>query len=122
MPDYSGAFKTIDQLQISPPPGSFPAATTIPLTVFDVPWLLCHQVHRVFFYNLPISTLQFQNSVIPKLTSSLSAAIRYFYPFASRLISVPFTVAESTTLDFNQAASDSPIRIAPPLTSQTPSP
>ncbi|CAN1844032.1 Coumaroyl-CoA:anthocyanidin 3-O-glucoside-6''-O-coumaroyltransferase 1 [Linum perenne] len=139
MPYYSAAVKTVDHFQISPPPGSVPA-TTIPLTVFDVPWLLCHQVQRVFFYNHPISTLQFQNSVIPKLTSSLSAALRYFYPFAGRLISAPrpikpyilysdgdsvsFTVAESTTLDFNQAASDSPndVELLHPLLPKLPPP
>ncbi|CAN1231991.1 Coumaroyl-CoA:anthocyanidin 3-O-glucoside-6''-O-coumaroyltransferase 1 [Linum perenne] len=139
MPHYSGAVKTVDHFQISPPPGSVPA-TTIPLTVFDVPWLLCHQVQRVFFYDHPISTLQFQNSVIPKLTSSLSAALRYFYPFAGRLISAPrpikpyilysdgdsvsFTVAESTTLDFTVASSDSAndVELLHPLIPKLPPP
>ncbi|CAN0914780.1 Coumaroyl-CoA:anthocyanidin 3-O-glucoside-6''-O-coumaroyltransferase 1 [Linum grandiflorum] len=135
MAEYSSAVKTTAELQISPPPGSLPSTTTIRLTVFDVPWLICHPVQRVFFYHLPtISAPQFHNSIISKLTSSLSAALAHFYPFAAKLItppppakpyilyssdgdSVPFTVAESTALDFSQVTSDQPtdVRLLHPL-------
>ncbi|CAN0914776.1 Coumaroyl-CoA:anthocyanidin 3-O-glucoside-6''-O-coumaroyltransferase 1 [Linum grandiflorum] len=134
MAEYSSAVKTTAELQISPPPGSLPSTTTIRLTVFDVPWLICHPVQRVFFYHLPtISAPQFHNSIISKLTSSLSAALAHFYPFAAKLITPPppakpyilysendavsFTVAESIALDFQQATSDSPtdVRLLHPL-------
>ncbi|CAN1844041.1 Coumaroyl-CoA:anthocyanidin 3-O-glucoside-6''-O-coumaroyltransferase 1 [Linum perenne] len=123
MTQYADAVKTIDELHISPPPGSVPT-TSIPLSFFDIPWFSCHPIQRVFFYDLPFSTHQFRESVIPNLTSSLSIALRYFYPFAARLISipwpnkpyilysdgdsVPFTVSESTALDFDQVTSDHP--------------
>ncbi|CAN1123956.1 Coumaroyl-CoA:anthocyanidin 3-O-glucoside-6''-O-coumaroyltransferase 1 [Linum perenne] len=139
MTQYADAVKTIDELHISPPPGSVPT-TSIPLSFFDIPWFSCHPIQRVFFYDLPFSTHQFRESVIPNLTSSLSIALRYFYPFAARLISipwpnkpyilysdgdsVPFTVSESTALDFDQVTSDHPndVRLLHPLLPKLPKP
>ncbi|CAN1844043.1 Coumaroyl-CoA:anthocyanidin 3-O-glucoside-6''-O-coumaroyltransferase 1 [Linum perenne] len=119
--------------------GSVPA-TSIPLTFFDIIWFTVHPIQRVFFYDLPISTSQFRESVIPNLTSSLSIALRYFYPLAALFIyipwpnkpyilysdgdSVPFTVAESTALDFDQVTSDQPndVRLLHPLLPKLPKP
>ncbi|CAN1231969.1 Coumaroyl-CoA:anthocyanidin 3-O-glucoside-6''-O-coumaroyltransferase 1 [Linum perenne] len=119
--------------------GSVPA-TSIPLTFLDILWITSHPIQRVFFYDLPVSISQFRESVIPNLTSSLSIALRYFYPFAARFISipwpnkpyilysdgdyVPFTVAESTALDFDQVTSDQPndVRLLHPLLPKLPKP
>ncbi|CAN1231977.1 Coumaroyl-CoA:anthocyanidin 3-O-glucoside-6''-O-coumaroyltransferase 1 [Linum perenne] len=139
MTEYSDAVKIIDELHISPPPASVPT-TPIPLSFFDIPWFTIHPIQRVFFYDLPIPTSEFRESIIPNLTSSLSIALRYFYPFAGRFISVPwpnkpyiiysdgdsvpFTVAESTALDFDQVTSDQPndVRLLHPLLPKLPKP
>ncbi|CAN1844046.1 Coumaroyl-CoA:anthocyanidin 3-O-glucoside-6''-O-coumaroyltransferase 1 [Linum perenne] len=139
MTEYSDAVKIIDELHISPPPASVPT-TPIPLSFFDIPWFTIHPIQRVFFYDLPISTSQFHESIIPNLTASLSTALRYFYPFAGRFISipwpnkpyiiysdgdsVPFTVAESTALDFDQVTSDQPndVGLLHPLLPKLPKP
>ncbi|CAN0914782.1 Coumaroyl-CoA:anthocyanidin 3-O-glucoside-6''-O-coumaroyltransferase 1 [Linum grandiflorum] len=133
MAQFSSAVKTIEELQISPPLGTV-TATSTPLNFLDIPWFVCHPTQRVFFYNIPaVSNHHFRESIIPNLTSSLSIALRYFYPFAARFISlpwpnypyilysdgdsVPFTVAESTALDFSQVTSDQPtdVRLLHPL-------
>ncbi|KAL1223461.1 Phenolic glucoside malonyltransferase 2 [Cardamine amara subsp. amara] len=54
---------------------------TIPLTFFDLPWLLFHPVKRVFFYKLTESTREHFNSIIvPKLKLSLSLVLRNYLP------------------------------------------
>ncbi|CAI0416393.1 unnamed protein product [Linum tenue] len=120
---YSDTVKTTDELQISPPAGSVPA-TSIPLPFFDIFWLIVNPIQRVFFYNLPnCNVSQFRQTILPNLTSSLSLALRYFYPFAARLVSPPrpgkpyilcsdgdsvsLTVAV-TSLDLDQVSTDLP--------------
>ncbi|XWS68566.1 hypothetical protein CRYUN_Cryun04dG0101300 [Craigia yunnanensis] len=103
--------KVLDHSHASPPPGSVPD-TSLPLTFFDVPWLLCRPMQRLFFYEFPYSTLQFTQTILPSLKTSLSHTLQTFYPFAAKLICppsphkpqilytdgdcVPFTVAESS--------------------------
>ncbi|CAI0415409.1 unnamed protein product [Linum tenue] len=120
---YSHFVKTTDEIQISPPPGSVPA-TSLPLTFFDITFLGVKPIQRVFFYNIPNCNVpHFRQTILPNLTSSLSLALRYFYPFAARLVSpsrpgkpyirysdgdsVSLTVAE-TALDFDQVSTDLP--------------
>ncbi|XP_022727070.1 coumaroyl-CoA:anthocyanidin 3-O-glucoside-6''-O-coumaroyltransferase 1-like [Durio zibethinus] len=108
--------KVLDHSHVSPPPGSVPN-TSLPLTFFDIPWLLCRPMQRLFFYEFPYSTLQFSQTILPSLKTSLSHTLQTFYPFAAKLICpssslkphilytdgdcVPFTLAESSA-DFDR--------------------
>ncbi|TKY65059.1 Coumaroyl-CoA:anthocyanidin 3-O-glucoside-6''-O-coumaroyltransferase 1 [Spatholobus suberectus] len=114
--------KVIEQCQVSPPPGSVPSSS-IPLTFFDLPWLCCPPLKRIFFYDFPHSTQHFFQTLLPTLKHSLSLTLQHFFPFSSNLVfppkpnaphilyshgdSISFTVAESTA-DFTTLVSDSP--------------
>jgi hypothetical protein len=116
--------KVIEQSQVTPPPGSLPSPTTLPLTVFDTPWFYCqYPVKRIFFYNFPHPTHHFLQTTLPILKHSLSLTLQHFFPFSSNLIipsnsqnapyirylntdALSFTVAESSA-DFNLLISDS---------------
>ncbi|KAG6738089.1 hypothetical protein POTOM_059648 [Populus tomentosa] len=116
----SHSVKVIDRVQVSPPPGSVPT-TSLPLTFFDFPWLLCPPMERLFFYELPYPTLYFMHNILPSLKNSLSLALQHFFPLASNLMcpqaphkpyilfndgdSIPFTIVEST-MDFDQIIGD----------------
>ncbi|KAG7559269.1 Transferase [Arabidopsis thaliana x Arabidopsis arenosa] len=59
---------------------------TIPLTFFDLPWLLFHPVKRIFFYKLTESTREHFNSIIlPKLKHSLSLVLRHYLPLTGHI-------------------------------------
>lgn len=105
--------KVIEHCQVSPPPGSVPS-TSIPLTFFDLPWLCCPPLKRIFFYEFPYSTQHFLQAILPTLQHSLSLTLQHFFPFSSNLLippksntphilythadSISFTVAESSAV------------------------
>lgn len=123
--------KVVEQCHVSPPAGSVPE-TCLPLTFFDVPWLLIHPTKRVYLY--PLSQSHDHSFLIPSLKHSLSLALRHFFPFAGNLItppppempcihfsdgdSVSFTVAKSAG-DFDSLFSNHP-RHVPELHSLVP--
>ncbi|TXG55266.1 hypothetical protein EZV62_020522 [Acer yangbiense] len=80
--------KVIDQSQVAPPPGSV-STTTVPLTFFDMIWLFCCPMQRIFFYEFSYPTLHFTQTVIPHLKESLSLTLRHFFPFAANLTCPP---------------------------------
>ncbi|KAJ8647075.1 hypothetical protein MRB53_000098 [Persea americana] len=112
---------TVEVLELSrvaPPPGSVSEAS-LPLTFFDVFWIVLPPVQRLFFYEFSptnTTTSHFFDSLLPHLKHSLSLALQLFYPLAGNLIlspqtgehevryvegdSISFTVAESTA-DFH---------------------
>ncbi|XP_071724228.1 coumaroyl-CoA:anthocyanidin 3-O-glucoside-6''-O-coumaroyltransferase 1-like [Rutidosis leptorrhynchoides] len=124
--DIAHKVKVIDEFQVSPPPGSLPNTISLPLTFFDLPWLLIrntHRMQRLFFYTYPDISLQnFTQTLIPSLKSSLSLTLQHFFPFVSNLILPPqqpekpyilFTQGNSITFlvaeypgDFNHVKSD----------------
>nr|XP_010918830.1 anthocyanin 5-aromatic acyltransferase-like [Elaeis guineensis] len=111
MASNSPALRVLENSRVSPPPGSV-ATASIPLTFFDVIWLMHYQpVERLFFYDFPHPTAHFIDSCLPNLKTSLSLTLQHFFPFAGNLRrslgsddryeicyvdgdSVPFTVAE----------------------------
>ncbi|XP_061944016.1 coumaroyl-CoA:anthocyanidin 3-O-glucoside-6''-O-coumaroyltransferase 1-like isoform X2 [Populus nigra] len=117
---HSHPVKVIDHFRVSPPQGSVPT-TSLPLTFFDFPWLLCRPMERLFFYEFPYPTLYLTNNILPILKNSLSLTLQHFFPLASNLMcppsphkpyilfkdgdSIPFTVVESM-LDFDQVIGD----------------
>ncbi|KAG7564090.1 Transferase [Arabidopsis suecica] len=59
---------------------------TIPLTFFDLPWLLFHPVKRIFFYKLTESTREhFHSIILPKLKHSLSLVLRNYLPLTGHI-------------------------------------
>ncbi|XP_074559089.1 malonyl-coenzyme A:anthocyanin 3-O-glucoside-6''-O-malonyltransferase-like [Curcuma longa] len=119
----SPELRVISSYQVSPPPGTV-GDSTLPLTYLDLFWLGAGSVERVFFYPLAVSASHFVHSVVPSLESSLSVALRNFYPLAGKIRhsaaradgyelhyadgdSVLFTVAEYSG-DFDDLSSDHP--------------
>ncbi|XP_015880916.2 phenolic glucoside malonyltransferase 1-like [Ziziphus jujuba] len=116
----SNSIKIVEVCKVSPPTHS-PAGPAIPqalpLTFFDLLWLRSPPVQRLFFYQFPVSTATFSDSILPKLKQSLSLTLLHFIPLAGNLIwpqsshiplidyvdgdGVPFTVAESDA-DFSR--------------------
>ncbi|XP_058092128.1 phenolic glucoside malonyltransferase 1-like [Magnolia sinica] len=86
------AVKLLELCRVSPPPGSVPE-TTLPLTFFDVFWLLAPSVQRLLFYELsqPNTTTDFINTLLPKLKHSLSLSLSHFFPLAGNLTQSPIT-------------------------------
>lgn len=122
-PIPSPELRVISNYQVSPPPGTI-GESTLPLTYLDLLWLGAGSVERVFFYPLAVSASHFIHSVVPALESSLSVALRNFYPLAAKIRhsatrpdgyeihyvdgdSVPFTVAEYSG-DFDDLSGDHP--------------
>ncbi|XP_073112346.1 malonyl-coenzyme A:anthocyanin 3-O-glucoside-6''-O-malonyltransferase-like [Elaeis guineensis] len=111
MASNSPALRVLENSRVSPPSGSV-ATASIPLTFFDIIWLMHYQpVERLFFYDFPHPTAHFIDSCLPNLKSSLSLTLQHFFPLAGNLRrslgsddryeisyvdgdSVPFTVAE----------------------------
>jgi len=58
----------------------------LPLTFFDLPWLLFQPVKRVFFYELTESTRDhFHSIILPKLKDSLSLILRNYLPLTGHI-------------------------------------
>ncbi|XP_060672796.1 coumaroyl-CoA:anthocyanidin 3-O-glucoside-6''-O-coumaroyltransferase 1 [Ziziphus jujuba] len=114
--------RVLEQTQVSPPPGTVPS-TSLPLTFFDAPWLLCRPMQRLYFYEFPHPTHHFLHTILPSLKHSLSLTLRHFFPLSANLLCPPFpakphffytngdsirlTVVESPA-DFNHLMADYP--------------
>ncbi|XP_058208957.1 phenolic glucoside malonyltransferase 1-like [Rhododendron vialii] len=99
--------KVLEHCKISPPPGKLPS-TSLPLTFFDIPWLLFPPSQPLFFFQLPaLSTTHFANSILPHLKRSLSLALQHFFPLAGTLATPPHPTAPH----FVYAAADSSVSL-----------
>ncbi|KAJ7981951.1 Anthocyanin 5-aromatic acyltransferase [Quillaja saponaria] len=134
--------KVLDHVKVSPPAGSVPTIS-LPLTFFDIKWLLKPKnlpVRRLYLYEFPYPTHHFMQTVLPFLTHSLSVTLQHFFPFASNLVcppkpqkpyihyvngesSISFTVAEWSNANFNLLIADYPrdVKILHPFVSDLPS-
>ncbi|KAJ7959921.1 Anthocyanin 5-aromatic acyltransferase [Quillaja saponaria] len=139
--------KVLDHCMVSPPAGSVPNPTTsLPLTFFDIKWLLKPKnlpVRRLSLYKFPHPTHHFMKIVFPSLKHSLSLTLQHFFPYAGKLVcppqpqkphilyveddssysSVPFTVTEWSTGDFNLFLSNQPknVTVLHPFATSLPS-
>nr|GLL34791.1 malonyl-coenzyme:anthocyanin 5-O-glucoside-6'''-O-malonyltransferase-like [Ipomoea trifida] len=77
----------LEQSSITPPPGKV-AAFSLPLAFLDLNWLHDSPVHRLIFYQHPISTTHFKDTIIPHLKTSFSIALQY-YPLLAAKLAVP---------------------------------
>ncbi|VFQ93816.1 unnamed protein product [Cuscuta campestris] len=78
----------LDQIPVAPPPESTPELT-LPLTFLDILWLHMSPVHRLIFYQHPVSTTHFLHTLLPILQTSLSQTLRHYSPLAGRLMVSP---------------------------------
>ncbi|KAJ0447940.1 putative transferase [Helianthus annuus] len=84
-----GDLTILEKCRISPPPHTV-GERSLPLTSFDLPWLLFHAaVHQLFFYDFPHSKSHFFETIVPKLKHSLSITLQHFFPFAGNMIIFP---------------------------------
>ncbi|XP_077213806.1 malonyl-coenzyme:anthocyanin 5-O-glucoside-6'''-O-malonyltransferase-like [Tasmannia lanceolata] len=74
----------LEQTRVSPPLNSVPDAS-ITLTYFDILWLQLNPVQVLFFYDHPLPTTQFRQTILPNLKNSLSLSLQLFYPLAGNL-------------------------------------
>ncbi|KAL6912333.1 hypothetical protein ACP4OV_001138 [Aristida adscensionis] len=81
------ATKVLDKLTVAASPPA--AGGVLPLTFFDVPWLFTGPVERVFFYPYPHPADHFAARLLPRLVSSLSAALHGFHPLLGRVRPCP---------------------------------
>ncbi|CAN1128723.1 Coumaroyl-CoA:anthocyanidin 3-O-glucoside-6''-O-coumaroyltransferase 1 [Linum perenne] len=79
----------LHHFQVSPPPGTLPSTTTLPITFFDIPWLNSCPMRRLFFYDFPHPTTHFTQSILPNLRRSLSLTLQHFFPLAGHLVTPP---------------------------------
>ncbi|KAI3818932.1 hypothetical protein L1987_12754 [Smallanthus sonchifolius] len=90
-----GRLTALETCHISPPPNTV-GDRTLPLTFFDLAWLLFHPIHQLFFYDFPHTKSHFIDTIIPNLKHSLSITLQHFFPFAGNLVVFP---AETTHSD-----------------------
>ncbi|KAF8388283.1 hypothetical protein HHK36_026949 [Tetracentron sinense] len=78
------AITVLEHCRVAPPPDSI-TQTSLPLTIFDLPFLRFPLVQIIYFYEYPHSKTHFLDSVLPKLKHSLSLTLQHFYPLAGNL-------------------------------------
>jgi hypothetical protein len=79
-PSSPPAVRVIDRFRVSPAPSDSAHEPALPLTFFDVAWLFTGPVERLFFFRHPDPS-----STVPLLCSSLTVALRRFYPLAGTI-------------------------------------
>ncbi|KAL7588999.1 hypothetical protein Lser_V15G40407 [Lactuca serriola] len=75
----------LESCRVSPPPTTV-KERSLPLTFFDMIWLIFFPIHQVFFYEFPHSRKHFLETIVPNLKHSLSITLQHFLPFAGNLI------------------------------------
>ncbi|KAH0869924.1 hypothetical protein HID58_076946 [Brassica napus] len=96
----------IEVARVTPAAGSdsVPHSLKIPLTFFDLPWLLFSPVKRVFFFRHTESTREhFHSFILPKLKLSLSLVLRNYHPLAGRITWDPNEPKPSIVVSPNDA-------------------
>nr|GMD31943.1 malonyl-coenzyme A:anthocyanin 3-O-glucoside-6''-O-malonyltransferase-like [Ipomoea batatas] len=88
MATRKSAVNVLEQIPVAPPPEGTPKLT-LPLTFLDLSCLHMSPVHRLIFYQHPISTTHFLETLIPAMKLSLSLTLRHYSPLAGRVIVSP---------------------------------
>ncbi|XP_019159105.1 PREDICTED: anthocyanin 5-aromatic acyltransferase-like [Ipomoea nil] len=78
----------LEHIPVAPPPEGTPKLT-LPLTFLDLLCLHMFPVHRLIFYQHPISRTHFLDTLIPTMKNSLSLTLHHYPPLAGRLIASP---------------------------------
>ncbi|KAI3465689.1 hypothetical protein Pfo_022352 [Paulownia fortunei] len=74
-----------EHCQIHPSPGT-DQELTLPLTHFDIPFLLSDPTQRLIFFNFPCSKSHFLETIVPDLKKSLASTLTHFLPLAGNII------------------------------------
>ncbi|XP_019159524.1 PREDICTED: malonyl-coenzyme:anthocyanin 5-O-glucoside-6'''-O-malonyltransferase-like [Ipomoea nil] len=77
----------VEQSSVAPPPGKV-AGFSLPLAFLDLNWMYAFPVHRLIFYQHPVSRTHFKDTIIPHLKTSFSIALQY-YPLLAAKLAVP---------------------------------
>ncbi|KAJ4874750.1 Phenolic glucoside malonyltransferase 2 [Raphanus sativus] len=98
--------QVVEVSRVTPAPGSA-NSLTIPLTFFDLPWLVFNPVTRLFFYELSESSSRehFHSFIVPKLSLSLSHVLRDYLPLSGRITWDPNEPKPSIVVSRNDAVS-----------------
>ncbi|KAM7262683.1 hypothetical protein ACFE04_000366 [Oxalis oulophora] len=64
---------------------SSPTNLSLPLTFFDIPWLLFPPRNPLFFFEYGQPTSHFLSSTLPNIKHSLSLTLQHFLPFSGTL-------------------------------------
>nr|GLL34787.1 anthocyanin 5-aromatic acyltransferase-like [Ipomoea trifida] len=75
----------LEQIPVAPSPEGTPKIT-LPFTFLDFIWLHMTPVHRLIFYQHPISRTHFLETLIPAMKHSLSLTLRHYSPLAGKVI------------------------------------
>ncbi|PIA39785.1 hypothetical protein AQUCO_02600329v1 [Aquilegia coerulea] len=114
--------EVLEICQISAPLGSV-STTSLPLTFFDLPWLVLPPVQNIFYYEFHHPKDYFMNTILPNLKHALSLTLQHFCPLTGHFSwpqdsakpqivfkdgdSVPLIVAECN-YDFNRLLGNHP--------------
>ncbi|KAI3465681.1 hypothetical protein Pfo_022344 [Paulownia fortunei] len=80
----------VERCPVSPPRRSV-LPTSLPLTFFDIPWLLFSPTQPLFFYDFPTSAAHFTQTILPNLKHTLSLTLQHFFPLAGKLVMPPLS-------------------------------
>ncbi|KAF8102225.1 hypothetical protein N665_0199s0002 [Sinapis alba] len=95
----------VEVSRVTPSPNSF-NSLKIPLTFFDLPWLVFNPVTRVFFYRLAESTHEhFHSFILPNLKLSLSHVLPAYLPLCGHITWEPNEPKPSIVVSQNAAVS-----------------
>ncbi|KVI00671.1 hypothetical protein Ccrd_021080 [Cynara cardunculus var. scolymus] len=78
----------LEKCHVSPPPDSIIPPISLPLTFFDIPWLLHPSNQTLFFFPKPPAKSS-TTTVISLLKQALSLTLHHFHPLAGNLSAPP---------------------------------
>ncbi|KAK9152073.1 hypothetical protein Syun_010382 [Stephania yunnanensis] len=86
MEPKSHKVKVLQVCNIAPPPLSVSKYSTLPLTLFDLPYLIRPPAELLLFYTLqPIDHDYFLGTIVHKIKHSLSLTLQHWYPLSGTL-------------------------------------
>ncbi|KAK6142326.1 hypothetical protein DH2020_022674 [Rehmannia glutinosa] len=77
----------LEHCQIHPSPGTTDIQElSLPLTHFDIPFLISDPTQRLIFFDFPTSISHFLENIVPNLKKSLSITLTHFLSLAGNII------------------------------------
>ncbi|KAK6142534.1 hypothetical protein DH2020_022882 [Rehmannia glutinosa] len=77
----------LEHCQIHPSPGTTDIEElSLPLTHFDIPFLISDPTQRLIFFDFPTSISHFLENIVPNLKKSLSITLTHFLSLAGNII------------------------------------
>ncbi|PIN13526.1 Anthocyanin 5-O-glucoside 6'''-O-malonyltransferase [Handroanthus impetiginosus] len=76
----------LEHCQIHPSPCTAQQELSLPLTHFDIPFLVSGPTQRLIFFDFPCSKSNFLDIIVPDLKKSLATTLAHFLPLAGNII------------------------------------